>query len=40
MQTFLVLLTLGMIMTLAAMLTRDIPAAVVRQRDVRSKVRR
>ena len=28
MQTFLVLLTLGMVMTLAALLTRDVPAAV------------
>jgi hypothetical protein len=40
MQTFLMLLTLGMILTLASLLTRDIPAAVVRQRDVRPKVRR
>jgi hypothetical protein len=40
MQSFLVLLTLGMVLTLAALLTRDVPAAVVRQRAVRSKVRR
>ena len=40
MQTFLVLLTLGMVMTLAALLTRDVPAAMARQRNARPRVRR
>jgi len=41
MQMFLLLLTFGMVTTVAALLARDVPAAsVVRPRAVGAKVRR